>query len=204
MTFAENILGARSRCIIGEVRCDASTSETHEKTGNLTEHPVEFGADVADHYRVGSPLLSVEGEVTNTPLGVGYPLETAINSAVSAFTGGNPVDNAWRELNRYFDEKVVITIETSLDTYYDMVLTSLTVNRSSESGGRLQFSVTAKRVVYAYTSEIDALVSIAADTASETVQEASSEGAQTTADATSQQSAAAEEILQSLSEVGIL
>lgn len=204
MAFLEDLLGVRSKCIIGEIRCDASTNEDHEKTGRLTEHPVEFGSDVSDHYTANAPVLMLEGEVSSTPLGTGFPLETAINSAVSLITGGDPVENAWKELNRYFDEKVVITIETSLDIYFDMVLTSLNVRRTGASGQRLEFSLTAREISFAYTSEIDALAAVAVDTATETVQETVSEGAQTTASASAQEAANAELVAAALEAAGVI
>lgn len=204
MAFLEDLLGVRSKCIIGEIRCDASTNEDHAKTGVLTEHPVEFGSDISDHYRANAPELSIEGEVSNTPLGTGFPLETAINSAALLITGGDPVENAWKELNRYFDEKVAITIETSLDIYFDMVLTSLNVRRTGESGQRLQFSLTAREITFAYTSEVEAIAAVAAATATETVQEAISEGAQTTASASAQEAANAELVAGALEAAGVI
>jgi hypothetical protein len=42
--------------------------ETHEGTNIITEHPVEDGADIADHVRPQLRRFSVEGYVSDTPL----------------------------------------------------------------------------------------------------------------------------------------
>jgi hypothetical protein len=47
---------------------DAVLRETHEGDVDVTEHPVETGADVADHSRPRLAHLTLEAMVTNTPI----------------------------------------------------------------------------------------------------------------------------------------
>jgi hypothetical protein len=47
---------------------DVSTNETHERSNLVTNHPIEAGADAADHVQVGLPTFSIEGYVSNSPL----------------------------------------------------------------------------------------------------------------------------------------
>ena len=204
MAFVEDLKGVKSKCIIGEIRCDASIQEDHGREATVTEHAVEFGSDITDHYRTNPGGIEIQGEVSDTPLGTAFPLQTAINSATTLFTGGSPVQNAWKEFNRYFDEQVIITIATSLDTYRDMVLTSFNAIRNNQSGGKLAFTATARPIKFAYTSEIDAIAEIAAETASTTVAEHTSDGAQTTSDASTTEAAQAEALLDSLAAQGVV
>lgn len=46
---------------------DLTMSEAHEATAEVTEHPVEQGANIADHVRQNPQTLSLEVYVTNTP-----------------------------------------------------------------------------------------------------------------------------------------
>jgi len=204
MAFQEDLKGVKSKCVIGEVRCDASIQEEHEQNATVSEHPVEFGSDITDHYRPEPATLSIQGEVSDTPLSTDFPFQTAINSAKTAFLGGSPVQNAWKEFKRLFAEQVTIVIETSLETYRDMVLTSFSATRNNQNGGKLSFTATARPIEFAYTSEIDALAEIAAETASTTVDGQVSDGAQTTADASTTEAAQAEHLLDSLAAQGVI
>jgi hypothetical protein len=55
---------------IDTIWVDASLRETYSYGAEVTEHPVEQGADVADHIRPRSRVLSIEAVVTNTPIEV--------------------------------------------------------------------------------------------------------------------------------------
>jgi Dit-like tail protein len=46
---------------------DATVRQQHDATAEVTTHPVEEGADVADHVRRALDRLTIEGVVTNAP-----------------------------------------------------------------------------------------------------------------------------------------
>lgn len=52
------------------VRFDAVRTVDHRLNAAATSHPVEDGADIADHVRVGRPAVSVTGYVSKAPLTV--------------------------------------------------------------------------------------------------------------------------------------
>lgn len=204
MSFLEDLLGVQCKTNIGDIHCDATVREAYERSADLSTHPIEFGSDIADHYRPRDVVLTLDCEISETPLGTFFPFETAINSVASLLTGDNPIETAWRELNRYMDDKEAIVVETGLDTFYDMMITSLSVTRGSTTGRKLEFSVTVQTAAYAYTSEIDALAAIAAETATETVQESISDGAQTVSEAGAEEAAASQVAAQALEAAGVL
>jgi hypothetical protein len=47
---------------------DATTNEQHDATNTVTDHPVEKGANIADHVRPDPDVLSVTGTISNTPI----------------------------------------------------------------------------------------------------------------------------------------
>lgn len=55
---------------IDEIWLDCSVRETHTLSADVTEHPVETGADVADHIRPRARTVSIEGLISNTPIEV--------------------------------------------------------------------------------------------------------------------------------------
>lgn len=55
----------------GELRSvlfDATIKETHGNAGTATEHPVETGANISDHFIKSRNRVSLEVQVTNTPI----------------------------------------------------------------------------------------------------------------------------------------
>ena len=154
MTYASDLLvGKKAQVQIGEVSVDASISESHSIEGEITSHPVESGSDITDHYRVNPREISLEAVVTSTPIATGYPAQTAINSVKSIIAKDDPVMNAWQEVERYFEKRIIITINTSLKKYKNMILTSFNVTRNSAKGQSLHFSLTAREIRVVSTVE---------------------------------------------------
>jgi len=156
MTYASDLLvGKKAQVQIGEVSVDASIAESHTIEGEITSHPVESGSDITDHYRVNPRKISLEAVVTSTPIATGYPAQTAINSVKSIIAKDDPVMNAWQEIERYFEKRVIVTINTSLKKYENMILTSFNVTRNSFKGQSLHFSLTAEEIRVVNTEEED-------------------------------------------------
>ncbi len=159
MAFLDDILGGASRLSIGEsggdpIVVDASVAETHSVAGEVSDHPVESGVDIVDHYRVLPRALQIEAIITNSPLTTGLPGASLINSAIGLIEGDtDPSSNAWEELQRFFDEAVVVTITTSLREYPNMVLTTLDVTRNSGTTNGLHFTTTAREIKFVDTEE---------------------------------------------------
>ncbi len=153
----DNTDGGATRLSIGEeggdpIVVDASVNENHAVTGEVSEHPVENGVDIVDHYRVLPRQIEIEAVVTNTPIFTGLPGSTLVNSVVGVINGDkDPSSNAWNELNRFFDQAVVLEISTSLRRYRNMVLTDLQVVRNASTSQGLRFTATAREVKFVDT-----------------------------------------------------
>lgn len=164
MAFIDDILGGVSRLSIGEpgkapIIVDASVSETHSVQGEVSDHPVESGVDIVDHYRVLPRAIQIEAVITNSPLVTVSPGGTLISSVRGALDGDvDPSSVAWEELNRFFNEAVVVTITTSLQPEYkNMVLTALDVTRNSGTAGGLFFTVSAREILFVDTQQGEAV-----------------------------------------------
>ena len=55
--------------MIGDIAIDCTVTERHTSTATVTEHPVESGSNITDHIRPEPVQLSVNGIITNTPIG---------------------------------------------------------------------------------------------------------------------------------------
>lgn len=139
---------------------DASLTEDHGVEADVSEKPVEVGIDVTDNYRVKARPFAFTGLISNTPLSAsGIPAAAAVDS-VNALVDGDedPVLVAWKALNAIFDEAKVVTITTSLNTYENMVLTSLRVTRDVSNGQVLRCAIQAKEIRFTSTVSVDAII----------------------------------------------
>ena len=207
MSFLDDILGGSAeRLSIGEaggdpIVVDASVSESHAVSGEVSDHPVESGIDIVDHYRVLPRQLEIEAIVTDTPISTGLPGATLVNSVVGLINGDEkPSANAWNELNRFFDEAVVLEIFTSLKRYKSMVLTDLQVTRNAGTAQGIRFTATAREIRFVDT-EVGGLL---ADPVSTLGQATKSAGKKTNEDANGQQASQSSALLKTFQGAGLL
>ena len=149
---------------IDSIELDASISETHSSTVDVTEHPVESGFNVSDHARPAPESIQIEAFVSNTPFSIDSPHAGDYTSPVGITYGwqslsrGEPdrADIAYSALRDLKDLGAIITVVTALRTYEDMIITSLTVPRDADTGNGLRFSISLKqvRVVDAQTAVV--------------------------------------------------
>jgi hypothetical protein len=151
---------------IQAIEIDATTNETHEASAEVTEHPVERGADISDHARKNLDAITLQVVVSNQPIrqpgtqmdGVqseqrgleisdpttGLVLATA---NVLAFDGEfDRVRTVYGELLRLMEESVVVGIITSLREYENMLLRRVSPIREASTGDSLRCTVEATEV----------------------------------------------------------
>lgn len=143
--MAVTLLSNLRRAKIDALELDASLSETHASDVDVTEHPVEQGANISDHARKLPHKLTLEGIVTNTPIGVG------------AVPGNQRAETAYRQLLEL--EGKLITVVTTLRTYTDVTITSLVVPRNAELGDSVRFTAVLKQVTVAKSKTVAVLTS---------------------------------------------
>jgi hypothetical protein len=112
----------------GELVLDAAPSQRHQHDVDVTEHPVELGAAVTDHVRPKPRVLQVEGVFVDA--------------------------TTWATLNRLAEGATLLTVTTVLETYENMVLSSLSAPRDASTGDVLRFSATFRRIVFAESQRV--------------------------------------------------
>ena len=128
---------------IGVFLIDASIRESHTFASELTAHPVEEGADVTDHVRTLPITLTIDGIVSDTPIGA-----AAVQRANESPLGGEflPSRDALAYLRGVRLQREPVTVETSLSTYENMVLTSLQVPQDARTGDSLRFTASFQQI----------------------------------------------------------
>lgn len=117
---------------IGAVPVSIVTEEEHESTLTITRLPIEFGADVTDHAYVEPRSVTIRGLIgTGTP---GF-----LGSFISAA--------GYQALTRYQKSRVPFTLITGLDFYRDMLIESITVPRTTDNVGVLEFTARLRQIV---------------------------------------------------------
>jgi hypothetical protein len=151
---------------IDSLTLDASLSENHQTDVEVTDHPVEQGADVTDHRRRKPDSLTLEGIVSNYPLPSATDVEALQEwqgrqwySRSSASFGR--AESAYQQLLDLADSSVLITVVTNLRIYENMTLTSLHVPRDAKSGQMIRFTATFReiRIVANKTIQVKAATS---------------------------------------------
>lgn len=134
-----SILFGEAEGKIGEVVCDALLSEEHHLEARASEHPIEDGTSISDHIQIQPTTISLEGIITSTPLNyILFPLPIKSER--------ERVDRAMEQLESIFAARQPITIATTLKSYSNMVLESLSIKRDSRSQKDLRFTCKAKQI----------------------------------------------------------
>lgn len=120
---------------IGSIQIDATISEDHNYSNDVTDHPIETGASISDTIIQKPFTLSMECIVSASPLS-------------DKVTDSTPqrVDRTYGSLARLAQSKSLVTVVTAVKTYSNMAISSLSVPRSKDDGNSLRFNVTFKQV----------------------------------------------------------
>lgn len=142
-----SLLFKRTNVMIDAIEVDVSLSEQHVSEVEITEHPVEIGTNIVDHARPKPDVLTIEGVISNDAL----PLPDAVLNAheehgqrFTTRSTGQPqrAGIAYDDLRALKDAAKLITVVTSLVTYDNMMLRSLSAPRDPRTGQTLRFSAT--------------------------------------------------------------
>lgn len=120
---------------------DCAKFEDHTLESDVTEDPVESGANMTHHVRALPARVSLEAWVSDTPLGdmVQTRARSAVLTALSTGSLPIPSDEAYARLRLIHEKREPITIETNLRRYDNMVLRSLSVPIDVGTGDALMF-----------------------------------------------------------------
>lgn len=133
---------------------EASVSEAHRRSADITEHPVEAGADVTDHIRFKARELDITGIISNTPI----QLLASITAGPSV-PGGDPrsrAEDAFAKLEEVMETGTLCTIATTLQQYEGMALVALTTPRDAPRGNVAELQMTWREIRLAETTKVAA------------------------------------------------
>jgi hypothetical protein len=128
---------------LSALELDAVLSEQHDFESEVTEHPVESGANVSDHIRNKPATLKLECVVSNTPI-----FQKEVVERMGGFRKGSPgrAEDAFATLMRLREEQQPITVATRLKAYSNMAIASISIPRDAKTGDTMRFSLVLKEI----------------------------------------------------------
>lgn len=168
MSIIEGVMSIFSKTVpaIESIEFDAKLEGATSKAVQLTQYPVEFGANVNDHAILLPDRYLLTGAVSNSPLGLGLndigmmgvgAAATAIGglagaaiSTVSAYllsgSEATRAETAWASLTDLLQSRTVFDLVTELETLPDMVLIRLDQRTRPEDEDGLIFVAELQKV----------------------------------------------------------
>lgn len=164
--------------IDGEIEVDATLTEKHTKKVTVTKYPVEEGIQPTDHAREEPLMLMIEGIFTDTPVGQQDQASLGIEPPRGTFRVGGPKAPAFPDVTddgpgspregshskRSLDSLLgiaasrrAVEISGPIQTYKNMVLTSLEYSRDAKTGDAIRFTATFEEVRFAVRNSALAL-----------------------------------------------
>lgn len=122
---------------------DATVTASHQAEIEVTDHPVEEGANITDHARAKPLVLTLEGVISSTPLNASQT-DRVIQNLGGGFVGH--AEDGYQRLETIRTTRQLLKIATELRTYNNMMMTQLNVPRDGKTGDALRFTATFKEV----------------------------------------------------------
>ncbi len=125
---------------------DATISEAHGKELDVTEHPVSRGIPVTDNIRPKARKYTCVCFFTN------YPARP--DDAVKKTAKGETATEVFDQLDEIADKGWRFTVKTSLRTYENMVIQSMSVPRTNEKANHVELTINFKEIRKAKSAKV--------------------------------------------------
>ncbi len=128
---------------------DALVTEEPSFTAEVTKNPVEGGAKISDHIQLKPVELSLEGVISDAPLGYAVigNIQNLVRQVSNIFSGSSRSLDAFNELLALRNNRMPFTVVTSLKRYKNMVMTELSVPRTAQTGNAIHFRCKMEEVI---------------------------------------------------------
>jgi hypothetical protein len=142
-----------TRVSIGSITLDATVRELHGVNAEVTDHPVEKGAEITDYIRIIPDELEIEGVVTDTPVEI-FEWAKAQTRFQKPSTRSKEAYKALRDI--LAERKPLELIKTRLRDYKNMAMISLRVDRDATTGNAINAIMRFREIIIANTETVEA------------------------------------------------
>ena len=139
----------RTRRRIAGVKLDGVIRENHSAPIRIKKNPVEWGVDITDHAIIEPVKISIEGIVSDTPLGfdAGIELLDSIDSLFGAATYQTRSQHAFNSLTFFKNEREPIDVQTGLKLYKNMLITDIKVSQDKDTSKAVFLSIDCEEII---------------------------------------------------------
>lgn len=141
---------------------DATINEEHVQVLDITENEVESGVDVTDHSQLKPAQLTIEGVISDTPLGYAVigNIQNVVRTVETLFGRKSRSVDAYNDLLALQKSRTPFTVTTGLRRYTNMMLMELSVPRTPQTGQAIHFRAVMKEVRFVSLKTISPPVSL--------------------------------------------
>lgn len=125
---------------VSGVSFDLLINETHGFEFDVSEYAIENGETVADNVRRRLRKVTIVGLFTNSPIGGGSQEGDRIIAAGKTATLNRALEQ-WDALKEVASARQAVQLVSALETYEEMVITSLRAARGPEDGEAIKFEM---------------------------------------------------------------
>lgn len=147
-----SLINARRPASIGGIQLDAVVNERHGYETDITQFPIEDGAEITDHIRRLPIQLSIDGIISDTPVQVLETRDTATvrddstSLSIVSFNNflqimGFPTEGGSQKFFAGSENFNLVNVVTGLRVYPNMAIKRFTPSRSASTGRALRFSI---------------------------------------------------------------
>jgi len=157
---------------VGILNLDASISEDHSYTNDVSMFPIEDGSEITDHVRISPDRITLNGFITNHPVNSLAQNATQIFKAVKnvvtfkSFSRDDKQSNvevardflllvSGRKINGEKVQPQIVDVTTGLRVYTSMMMTSLSFPRDVSTGDSLRFTAEFVKIQIVDTETIE-------------------------------------------------
>jgi hypothetical protein len=155
MALTDLIFGGPKKLEVGVIQFDCSVEEVHTQEAEATNHAVEDGSEITDHIRALPIGLQLQGIITDTPIVFLASLRATSPLTTDVLPAQNRVDIAFKKLEELKNNGELIDVVTTLKTYSNMFISSISVTRNSQSGNILNVGIGLKEIRIAKSLSIE-------------------------------------------------
>lgn len=123
---------------VGSYSFDVTFFERHQADIDITEQPIELGADITDHAFVKPLRLTVGGAVADVPLRLNPSFDTSSSNARSS--------SAYQTILKSMYTRQMIRVQTGLANYPNMVMESLEAAQDKSTPDVFNFIMTLRQI----------------------------------------------------------
>jgi len=137
---------------VGAIKFDLILAESHSFENSVTSHALQDGTVISDHIYNKLQTGTLKGMVSNYSIIKNFGILTGVFNETSLMSLSNPfgipnkMKNTYDAFKKLWQSRELVTIVTMLQSYTDVAITSINIDRDGDSGHSQTFEVSFQQI----------------------------------------------------------